>query len=77
MYITPSLENIADYSIKIINTVGIEYVKHFVMREYDFKKYKMEVFITYVFEVVLVTRILSLFRFSLTFINLKVYFSKC
>jgi hypothetical protein len=41
------------------------------------KNKKMEVFITYVFEVVLVTRILSLFQFSLTLMNLKVYFIKC
>jgi hypothetical protein len=38
VYITPSLENKADNSIKIINILGIEYVKHIVMREYDFKK---------------------------------------
>jgi len=47
------------------------------MRKYDFKKYKMKVLITYVFAVVLVTRILSLFQFSLTFVNLQVYFIKC
>jgi hypothetical protein len=31
MHITPILENIADYSVKITNIVGIEYLKRFVM----------------------------------------------
>jgi hypothetical protein len=40
-------------------------------------KIKIKGFITYVFAVVLVARVVSLFQFSLTFINFKTYFKKC